>query len=98
MIEPVKCGCGGEAKVQRCREVVYGDEMDTYLVYCERCQIAIPTQFTESKAIETWNKAMSERTAKVHDYFGCERCAECENPVFEDDEFCSGCGARLEWE
>ena len=96
MTEPINCGCGGEAKLIKYTHRPYYKV--SYYVRCKNCRTRTQDYCTEAEAIEAWNKAMSERTAKVHDYFGCERCAECENPVFEDDEFCSGCGARLEWE
>lgn len=49
------------------------------------------------KIIEALPSAEPERTAKVEDYGGCQRCSACDNPVFEDDEFCSGCGSKLDW-
>ena len=43
-----------------------------------------------------------ERTAKVEHHgtisYPFHHCGECGREVKEYDEYCSGCGARLEWE
>ena len=49
------------------------------------------------RRLSLYPSAEPERTAKVEDYGGCQRCSACDNPVFEDDEFCSGCGSKLDW-
>ena len=39
---------------------------------------------------------LEERAAKVKEGWGLAVC-ECEKRVFPNDVYCSGCGARLEW-
>ena len=39
-----------------------------------------------------------ERTAKVKESWGLAMCCACEKRVFPYDDYCSHCGARLEWE
>lgn len=53
-LKPVKCGCGGEAKVG-CGYIA----SDTpYMVYCTRCKTVTKDYMTEADAIEAWNRAM----------------------------------------
>ena len=53
--KPVKCGCGGEAKV---RASCFFTATDLYLVQCKRCGTATLLKYSEAEAIEAWNKAM----------------------------------------
>lgn len=98
-LKPVRCGCGGEAEV---RASCFKTDTDLYLVQCKRCGTATLLKDTEAEAIQAWNRAMGERTAKVkdaaRDVNGCRwgRCAECGSLVFS--HYCPVCGARLEWE
>ena len=107
-LKPVKCGCGGEAKVDK---HTYYRALPTYGVRCHRCgQETRQFYMNEAGAIQAWNKAMGERTAKVieHDasitdtdgykYLRTEYiCGACKKKVIGGDEYCSHCGARLEW-
>ena len=107
-LKPVKCGCGGEAEVFHVAPEGYAG---SYCVRCVKCLTQSPF-FTgnKEKAIETWNRAMGERTAKVieHDasitdtdgykYQRSEYlCGACKKKVIGGDEYCSHCGVRLEW-
>ena len=105
--KPVKCGCGGEAKVILDMQVLSKPAVE---VKCEKCGIMIIRQTNKpSEAISAWNRAMGERTAKV---VGVEKpiigdeegktirvtsCSACENVVSIFDNFCPSCGAKLLW-
>lgn len=110
-LKPVRCGCGGEARVGK----IYGD---AWTVECTECAIQSGCYDTEAEAIEAWNMAMGtteksstvERTAKVieHDasitdtdgykYQRSEYlCGNCKKKVLGGDEYCSHCGCRLDW-
>ena len=107
MIEPVKCGCGGEAKVDK---HTYYRALPTYGVRCHRCgQQTRQFYMNEAEAITAWNKAIGERTAKVtniHEEYSLEGicfitygiCGNCGAQSQKGDNFCYECGARLEWE
>ena len=87
--------------------------IDWKRVVCTKCNIRTPWRKTEAEAIEAWNKSMGERTAKVikHKYWlgvslnvvgeqtiGYEwLCENCKKKVLDGDDYCSHCGARLEW-
>ena len=139
-MKPVRCGCGGEAKVIMLIPEVYAVE-------CSKCWIRTGSPAkTEAEAVTAWNRAMGvdrkldewctdckeydhekqcyhrwnrviknvvdevrekydERTAKVEtvEKPNVYKCGECGqyfhstawgSPV----EYCSRCGARLEWE
>ena len=89
-LKPVRCGCGGEAKV--IGHVSRWDAAYRWYVRCASCDISTAEYPTEAEAIEAWNRAMSGvaknattgRTAKV-DWINGE-------------PFCPMCGDRLEWE
>lgn len=109
MIELIRCGCGGEASM--CYGF---EHRNIYAVECDKCGICTCDYNTEAEAIQAWNRAMSgsaekssvvERTAKVEtvEKPNVYKCSECGqyfhstawgSPV----EYCSRCGARLEWE
>ena len=59
MIEPVNCGCGGEA------QVLEPSYTNCYVVQCGRCGIRTPYMNTETEAIEAWNKAMENNQQNV---------------------------------
>lgn len=102
MNKPVNCGCGGEA-------IIYINGARQAKIYCEKCGIESNVFATKYKAIEAWNRAMGERTAKVvtddviitvngyryhyEEYF----CNACKKKVFNCDSYCSHCGAKLDW-
>ena len=109
--KPVRCGCGGEAKVQ----IIHWDTVEdyddpTYLVECDECGISTNDYDTEAEAITAWNRVMGERTAKVierdasiiddrgYKYQRSEYlCGNCKKKVIGGDKYCPHCGARLEW-
>ena len=52
----MKCGCGGEAKIDK---HTYYRALPTYGVRCHRCgQQTRQFYYTEAEAINAWNKAM----------------------------------------
>ena len=102
--KPVRCGCGGATR--RCADPITGQ----WFVQCRACGTVALYYNTEAEAIEAWNRAMGERTAKVieHDasvtvtdgykYHRSEYlCGACKKKVIGGDDYCSHCGARLEW-
>jgi len=112
MNKPVNCGCGGNVDVHFFGNTYIGDYhkfTGKYFICCEKCGVETPICKTREKAIEIWNKAMGERTAKV---VGVEKpiigdeegktirvtsCENCENVVSIFDNFCPNCGCRLIW-
>ena len=71
-MEPVKCGCGGEAVVEK--HQLYEEQIENmFIVRCTKCDIQTSPEYKKEKAIETWNRAMGtaekcstvERTAKI---------------------------------
>ena len=57
-LKPVRCGCGGEAKVVKHE---YYECSPTYGVTCYKCGTATNQGFdTEAEAVEVWNCAMGE--------------------------------------
>lgn len=55
-LKPVRCGCGGEAKID---EHTYYRALPTYGVRCHRCgQQTRQFYMNEAEAIEAWNRAM----------------------------------------
>lgn len=88
--KPVNCGCGGEAKVW-----VNNPQC---IVICQKCEISTKWHNTESEAIAAWNKAMSERTAKVYSVMrDIYHCGKCDEYVNEKYSYCPSCGAKLDW-
>ena len=58
-LKPVRCGCGGTAKV-----VSYLGEKYSKMVYyvrCDKCGMASEKYRSEKEAIEAWNTAMGEK-------------------------------------
>ena len=89
-LKPVRCGCGGEA------ESALSFDYE-YYVMCHKCGTRSDYFLKEVEAIEAWNKAMGERTAKVKEGWGLAMCCACKKRVLPYDKYCSHCGARLEW-
>ena len=104
-LKPVRCGCGGEA-------IIYINGARQAKIYCGKCGIESNVFATKCEAITAWNRAMGiaeksstvERTAKVEtvEKPNVYKCAECGqyfhstawgSPV----EYCSRCGAKLDW-
>lgn len=93
--------CGGEAVILKADQ--YHVFPDTYYVSCTKCTAGVGPLDTEAEAIEAWNRR-TERTAKVEEVekpnvFKCSECGQYfhqtswGSPV----EYCSRCGAGLEW-
>ena len=94
-LKPVRCGCGGEVKV------LHPSFTHCIVVMCGKCGIKTPYMNSEAEAVQAWNRAMGERTAKAEwsEVDGCHLCGECGFAVCPNcDVYCAGCGARLEWE
>ena len=99
-LEPVRCGCGGEAKVDT--KLVSCAPVERKRIYCSKCYISTEWMKSEAEAVTAWNKAMGERTVKAIRkpeafFYRCE-CGYglcCEK---NDINYCPQCGARLEWE
>jgi len=53
-LKPVRCGCGGEAKVAP----YHGDGYESFYVYCQKCNIETDYYEFEAEAITAWNRAM----------------------------------------
>lgn len=97
-LKPVPCGCGGEAKLEMSHDI---NGTEIYQVRCPDCGIRIGYRYTEGKAVEAWNRAMGERTAKVT-YLSTKMglsfcCGNCGKPVHSEGKYCHHCGCRLDW-
>lgn len=61
-LKPVNCGCGGEAKVESASGYdPFAEKRKPNLWYgviCKKCKIQTKSYYTETEAIEAWNKAM----------------------------------------
>lgn len=51
-LTPIRCGCGGEAKIYKAYEV------KLFFVACKNCQVRTTDYDSATEAIEAWNKAM----------------------------------------
>ena len=76
-LKPVRCGCGGEAKVISYLSREYCKM--AYYVRCVECGTETDDLHTEAEAVQAWNRAMGakdinvpnkERTAKVIEHDG----------------------------
>ena len=101
-LKPVNCRCGGEAQIGK--KYLMGNLPDVYVI-CGNCSIRTGEYYTEAEAIEAWNLAMGERTAKVKRYsfgetltYDFDGQCECGKWVDALWDYCPSCGARLEWE
>lgn len=101
-LTPVRCGCGGEA--------IYGKWVRkvgtiAHAVGCKNCGIQTKPYPTEAEAVQAWNRAMGERTAKVEtvEKPNVYKCGEC-GQYFHSTAwgspvtYCSRCGAKLDWD
>ena len=105
-LKPVRCGCGGEPVVGHIKKTSYLPK-DRWYIGCPKCDICTGLYDTEAEVITAWNKAMGERTAKVvtagkpiegtDKVIAVTSCENCKNTVSLFDNYCCGCGARLEW-
>ena len=50
------------------------------------------------QTIEELKAQKPETTAKVKEAWGLAMCESCKKRVYENDIYCSHCGAKLEWE
>ena len=72
--EPVRCGCGGEAKVY---ETPLKD-CEGYFIQCNDCRTATFIWLSEAEAITAWNRAMIAKDINVPDKERkIIRCADC---------------------
>ena len=90
-LKPVKCGCGGEAKIEsasgydpfaekRIPELWYG-------VICKKCKIQTKSYYTEAEAVQAWNRAMSGVTdTNVGDKERIAKVETVEKPIIGDTE------------
>ena len=97
----VNCGCGGKPVVEK--HQLYEEQIeDMFIVRCTKCDIQTSPEYKKEEAIEVWNKAMGERTAKVKDFghpCGVYRyCLNCGGYCVNEEPYCPNCGVRLEWE
>ena len=60
-LKPVRCGCGGEAKVSTWTGTMATTINDCNVVYCETCGMQTKRFKTEAEAIEAWNRAMGDQ-------------------------------------
>ena len=60
-LKPVRCGCGGEAKVQG----LNGGER--WFVFCRNCRTDSDIYETEAEAITAWNRAMGAERKIAYD-------------------------------
>lgn len=107
-LKPVRCGCGGEAKV-------WGLTNNQWYVECRKCPVGQMFAYpSEAEAVTAWNRAMSERTVKAElnplaedivignttFKIGTRVIAECECGTWLrlGYKYCPNCGARLEWD
>ena len=99
-LKPVRCGCGGEAYYEAYENYNFGSYIAQIMI-CEKCGMRTAEWPSEAEAIEAWNKAMGERTAKVvcnGTTMGLSFCCgNCGKPVHSEGEYCHHCGAKLEW-
>ena len=60
-LKPVRCGCGGEAKISTWTGTIATIINDCNVVYCETCGMQTKRFKTEAEAIEAWNRVMGNR-------------------------------------
>lgn len=101
-LKPVRCGCGREAYI---KNHPFHRGIPLYRICCEKCGMTTLPMLIIDNAIEVWNKAMGERTAKVDaghksvitGVLMDGHCKTCGRYVMDEDDYCPGYGARLEW-
>ena len=60
-LQPVRCGCGGEAETKQAFN-------NGWYVYCPECIMCSGFYSTESEAITAWNRAMNITHERAIDY------------------------------
>lgn len=97
-LKPARCGCGGEAQIAK--KILMGNLPDVY-IFCRNCSIRTGEYYSVAEAVEAWNRAMGERTAKVNVLYRDESVifghCKCGQAVNTYATYCHKCGARLEW-
>lgn len=92
-----KCGCGGEAKVQRVRTL----KSHVFVVMCTKCEIATNYYVTEAEAVQAWNRAMDATDINVGNKFDKDinvlikgRWINVTTKAWVPDFQCSECGEK----
>lgn len=67
--KPVRCGCGGEAKIRQ--KYLMGNLPNVYVI-CGNCAIRTGEYYSETEAIEAWNRAMGANVNSVVSVFSSE--------------------------
>ena len=107
MNKSVKCRCGGEA----CHVSAgcWNPEKEEWMpnfwhkVICKNCGTQTKAFYTKIEAVQAWNMAMGERTAKVrdiihtHGYSDEGLCGNCNEDVNDLYDYCPNCGVKLDW-
>ena len=96
-LKPVHCGCGGEPQLMY-RQYDFLN-ITAFFEMCPKCGMSTAEKATPEEAIEIWNKAIGERTAKV-EMLLCGNCHE--SNIFDvvtrqHYKYCPNCGCRLGW-
>lgn len=103
-LKPVRCGCGGEAKVISYLSREYFKM--AYYVRCENCGTETDDLHSEAEAIEVWNRAMGAGKNEVaitkgywmvtYDGLHCSVCNyKCETTA--PPKVCPHCRTKLDW-
>ena len=101
-LTPVRCGCGGEAKVISYLSREYCKM--AYYVRCENCGTETDDLHSEAEAIQAWNRAMGAGRDKIaitkgywratYDGLYCSVCNyKCETTALPD--VCPHCGTSM---
>ena len=100
-LKPIRCGCGGEAKVKK---YTFHHALPLYRVRCETCGMQSGVRDTEAEAIQVWNRAMGAGKDEIaitkgywmatYDGLYCSVCNyKCETTALP--EVCPHCGTSL---
>lgn len=78
-LTPVRCGCGGEAKVETDHDTIQPvAPIDWKRVVCTKCNIRTTWRKTEDEAITAWNLAMGTDIRTLMKVFAYDAtCAIC---------------------
>ena len=111
-LKPVRCGCGGEARI--CGYDTLSGESAIY-VACSKCDISTRSFLIETEAVQAWNRAMGDfpktniqkidTVIPVKCEYGDKKtvfasgyiCPNCHTHVAQLDKYCSECGMKLDW-